>query len=89
MEFRVLGPLEVSEPRGESRWTEAERRARPVLLHANEVASVDPTADELWGADLPRSGPTSLQNYISRLRKVLGPDVFVRRGSGLRARDRP
>ena len=56
MEFRILGPLEVehdgrSVPLGSGR-----RRAlvAALLLHRNEVVSVDRLVDELWDGDPPQ-----------------------------------
>ena len=57
MEFRILGPLEVTGPRG----TIALPAAKPrtllgvLLLHSNEVVSQDRLIDELWGERMPLS----------------------------------
>jgi hypothetical protein len=44
-----------------------------LLLHANEVVSVDRLVDELWGERPPDSAANALQVYVSGLRKVLEP----------------
>lgn len=43
--------------------------------------------DDLWGEDPPPSGPASIQSYISRLRKELGPDVIETTAPGYRLGD--
>ncbi len=75
MDFRILGPLEVC----------AEQRALPLggakqrallallLLHRNEVVSVDRVIDSLWGEAPPPAAAKSVQVYVSRLRRLLGP----------------
>ena len=74
MEFRVLGPLEVSEhgrpiPLGGL-------RQRAVLAHllvrANTVVSTDQLIDYVWGDDAPDGARNALQSYVSRLRSALG-----------------
>ncbi|MGW0737477.1 BTAD domain-containing putative transcriptional regulator [Streptomyces sp. NPDC002851] len=42
-----------------------------LLVRANEVVSVDGLIDELWGEEPPRTAMTTLQVYISQLRKLL------------------
>src|SRR5262249_10233057 len=44
-----------------------------LVLHANNVVSVDRLIDELWGAEPPESALNMLQGYVSHLRKVLEP----------------
>lgn len=74
MEFRVLGPLEVSEhgrpiPLGGL-------RQRAVLAHllvrANTVVSTDQLIDYVWGDGAPDGARNALQSYVSRLRSALG-----------------
>jgi DNA-binding SARP family transcriptional activator len=74
MEFRVLGTLEVVE---DGRPIRVERRLTRallayLLLHANTPVSGGRLIDELWGQDAPRTAAASLQNYVSRLRKIVG-----------------
>jgi DNA-binding SARP family transcriptional activator len=73
MEFRVLGRLEVWDAGRELSCTAAKQRAllAVLLLHANEVVSLDRLIDELWGAAPPRTATVTLQNYVARLRKIL------------------
>jgi predicted ATPase/DNA-binding SARP family transcriptional activator len=53
-----------------------------LLLHANRVLSRDRLIDELWGAQPPPTAVTSLQVYVSRLRKLLPPETLLTRPPG-------
>src|SRR6202171_920304 len=74
MEFRVLGPLEVTEGGQVVPVNGTKQRAllALLLLHAGRVVSSDRLLDELWGDEPPDSGATALQVRISQLRKALG-----------------
>src|SRR3954452_613904 len=84
MEFRVLGPLEVVErerllPLGGIK----QRSLLAVLvLHANQVVSADQLIGELWGDTAPATAAKSVQVYVSRLRKELGPGRLSTRPPG-------
>ncbi|MGE7388879.1 BTAD domain-containing putative transcriptional regulator [Streptomyces sp. NPDC004126] len=76
MRFRVLGPLEVDAAGpGAQRVTPRAAKIRVVLatllVRPNEIVSVGSLIDELWGEDPPRTATTTLQVYISQLRKLL------------------
>jgi DNA-binding SARP family transcriptional activator len=73
MEFRILGPLEVSDDGRPVVVQGTKQRAllAVLLLHANEVVSSDRLIDEVWGAEPPESGLTALQVRVSQLRKAL------------------
>src|SRR4051794_33173292 len=75
MEFRVLGPLEVTEAGQPLGVQGAKQRAllTLLLLHANQVVPGDRIVDELGGEEPPQSGLTALQVRVSQLRKALGP----------------
>jgi DNA-binding SARP family transcriptional activator len=84
LEFRILGPLEVGSngnllPLGGQR-----QRAllAALLVRANEVVSTDRLIDDVWGGTPPRTAATSLQNFVSQLRKVIGVDTLVTRAPG-------
>jgi DNA-binding SARP family transcriptional activator len=86
VEFKVLGPLEVTH---EGRVVElGAPRQRAVLafllLHANEVVPTDRLAEALWPGDIPRTGGKAIQVYVSALRKAFGNarDVLETRGPG-------
>jgi YVTN family beta-propeller protein len=88
IEYRILGPLEVS----------ADGRAVDIggprlrallaimLVRANEFVPRDVLVRELWGDRPPADCQGSLDVYVSRLRKALdaasaGPAVITRRGA--------
>ena len=84
LEFRILGSLEV--------WKDGvaiplgggsnARCSTLLLLEAGRVVSTDRLIDALWGERPPRTAATSLQNLVSQLRKLLGPEVLVTKPSG-------
>jgi YVTN family beta-propeller protein len=76
MDYRILGPLEVSDgDRLVALGGEKQRALLAVLLlHAGEVVSVDRLIDNLWGERSPSGAPKALQAHISRLRKALDAD---------------
>ena len=85
-EFRILGPLEVSDETGPLLLGGLKQRAvlALLLLDAGRVVSVDRLIDALWGEQPPRTAPTSLQNFISALRKLLGPEILETKSPGYR-----
>src|SRR5438094_7088999 len=90
-EFRILGPLEVSVGGEPLPLTGQKQRAllALLLLEANRVVSTDRLVDALWGDQPPRTAATSLQNFISQLRKLLGPDLLVTKPPGYLLRIEP
>jgi DNA-binding SARP family transcriptional activator len=89
-DFRILGPLEVEDETGPLLLGGQKQRAvlALLLLDANRVVSVDRLIDALWGEHPPRTAMTSLQNFVSQLRKTLGPDVLETKAPGYRLRVR-
>src|SRR5262245_21358514 len=82
MEFRILGPLEVSEHGRILKVGPPKQRAllAILLLHANEVLAPARLIHELWGENPPRTARQTLWVYISQLRKRLpanGPGHIV------------
>jgi DNA-binding SARP family transcriptional activator/class 3 adenylate cyclase len=89
LEFRILGPLEV---------LDEDKRPLPLggqkqravlallLLEGGRVVPTDRLVDRLWGEEPPRTATTSLQNTISRLRKLLGADRLVTKPPGYAVR---
>lgn len=69
MWFQVLGPVGI----GPHTPSAAKLRVvlATLLMRANEVVSVESLMDELWGEGPPRTATTTLQVYISQLRKIL------------------
>lgn len=84
MEFRILGPLEVTDgPRAISIAASKQRALLGLLLlHANEVVSSDRLIDELWGERPPATATKVVQTYVSQLRRALGTDRIATRPPG-------
>jgi YVTN family beta-propeller protein len=74
MNFRILGPLEVTNRGREAVLGGGKQRAllAILLLHPNEVVSSDRLIQELWSVDAPPTAAKSLQVHVSRLRRSLG-----------------
>ena len=87
-EFRILGPLEVSDETGPLLLGGRKQRAvlALLLLEEGRVVSTDRLLEALWGDDPPRTATTSLQNFVSHLRRTLGPDVLETVPPGYRVR---
>lgn len=73
VQIELLGPLSA-EVGGVSVLPSA-GKPRQILallaLQANQVVSVPALMEEIWGAEPPRSAPTTLQTYILQLRRKL------------------
>jgi DNA-binding SARP family transcriptional activator len=84
MEYRVLGPLEVRDGEHSLALGGAKQRALLALLlvNANHVVSRNRLVDELWGESPPQTAVTMVQVYVSRLRKLLPPDVLRTQSPG-------
>jgi DNA-binding SARP family transcriptional activator len=84
MEYRVLGPLEVRAGEGPLSLGGAKQRAllALLLLNANHVVSRDRLIDALWGDEPPETALTSLQVYVSRMRKLLPAQTLQTRPPG-------
>src|SRR5207249_11237833 len=76
MEFRLLGPLEVVDRGRPLPLGRGKHRAllALLLLHANEVVATERLIDELWGEAPPPTAGKIVRNYVSSLRKALGPE---------------
>lgn len=74
MQFKILGPLEVSHV--DAIRTPTPPKVRRVLalllLRANQVVSTDALIEELWGEEPPQSAVTTAQTYIYQLRRAFG-----------------
>src|SRR5919201_2920119 len=73
MEFRILGPLEVSVDGAAVALGPAKERAvlGVLLLRANAVVSTEQLVDELWGERPPSTAGKLVQVHVSHLRKAL------------------
>jgi DNA-binding SARP family transcriptional activator len=72
----ILGPFELH-VNGQKPVGLGGLRQRALLatltLHANEVVATDRLIDELWGEHPPPSATHTVQVFVSRLRRALGP----------------
>jgi DNA-binding SARP family transcriptional activator len=84
MDFRILGPLEVSDESGDVSLGGRKPRAllAILLLNPNEVVPADRLIDELWGDASPEDAAAALRVNVSRLRKALPEDVLTTRSPG-------
>jgi YVTN family beta-propeller protein len=91
MQYRILGPLAVAKDGSEVVMGSGKQRALLVLLllHANEAVSTDRLIDQLWGESRSSSATKVLQNYVSKLRRLLGDDVLITRARGYELRVEP
>ena len=86
LEVRVLGPLDVVV--GGSSVALGGQKQRAVLallaIRPARAASADELIESLWGERPPATANTTLQVYVSRLRKLLGPDAIATEGGRYR-----
>jgi DNA-binding SARP family transcriptional activator len=88
IEFRILGPLEVSADGRLLTLGSPKQRALLALLlvHANETVARGRLIDELWAEAAPASVESALHVYLSRLRRLLSSagasGVLVRQAHG-------
>src|SRR3954465_13012518 len=77
MQFRVLGALEVLRDGVGVQPTSAKQRVLLAVLvvRAGEVVPADTLVDALWPERPPATATATLQNYISLIRKAIGPGV--------------
>src|SRR5919202_5377379 len=90
-EFRRLGPVEVVDD-GETLPLGGQKQRAVLallLLDAGRVVSTDRLIDALWSEQPPPTAGTSLQNFVSQLRKLLGAEVLVTKPPGYLLRARP
>jgi DNA-binding SARP family transcriptional activator len=84
LEFQILGPLQVVADGAPLTITGQKQRQllALLLLRRGEVVATDRIIDELWGEQPPKTAGTSLQNFVSQLRKVLPAGTLVTRSPG-------
>jgi serine/threonine protein kinase len=84
MEFRLLGPIEIADggrppPLGGP-------KQRLVLVHlllrVNRLVTTDRLIDDVWGEEPPAAARSTLQVYVSHIRKALGPGRLESRSGG-------
>jgi len=90
LDFRILGPLEVTAD-GRALALSGKPRAllTVFLLNANEVVSSERLIDALWGDRPPDTAQAALQVHVSQLRKLLGLDRIATRSPGYALRLAP
>ena len=84
MDFRILGPLEVSSDDGPLTLGGPKQRAvlAHLILRSNHQVPADQMVDALWGEDPPETARSTIQTYVYRLRKLLGEERIEGRSSG-------
>ena len=84
MDFRILGPLEVSSGDGAIRLGGRKQRAvlAHLILRADRPVPVGLLIDGLWGEKPPETARNTLQTYVYRLRQVLGDDRIFSEAGG-------
>ncbi len=91
IEFRVLGPLEVTS--GEAALHCGGPRQRALLafllLHANQAVPRDRLIEALWGDDPPARAANALQVHVHGVRNLLGRDRLETMGSAYVLRVEP
>ena len=77
VEFRILGPLEVTSDGGPIRLGGPKQRAvlAVLLLRANEVVPVEQLVDALYDGAAPATAAGQVRDHVSQLRKGLGPEA--------------
>ena len=91
LEFKILGPLDVSSDQGPLKLGGSKQRAllAMLLVNAGRVVPTDTLVDQLWGERPPRTAVTSLQNFLSQLRKLLGAETVLTKAPGYVLRAEP
>jgi DNA-binding response OmpR family regulator len=88
LEFRLLGPTRmlVNGVDVPLRAARLRHLLSLLLVHRNEISSVDRLVDELWEGHPPESAAAALRVHVSRLRKVLAAvghdELLVTRPAG-------
>ena len=54
-----------------------------LVVHANQVVSVDRLVEVLWGTEPPATAANTLRTYISHLRRALDPGRVPRTKDGM------
>ncbi|GAA1656539.1 hypothetical protein GCM10009765_02490 [Fodinicola feengrottensis] len=77
LEFRALGPLEVTRDGLSLDLGPVRQQALlgVFLSRPNETLTADTLLHAVWGDDPPNSGTRVVPTYVYRLRQCLGPDV--------------
>lgn len=88
--FGVLGPVTIWRGSAAAPVTAAKHRSvlAVLLVHANRVVGVDTLVDELWTDSAPSTARKTVQGYVWRLRRAIGPasDALTTVDSGYQVR---
>jgi YVTN family beta-propeller protein len=84
VEFGILGPVVARRDGEQLPLGGPKPRAllAVLLLHANQPVSRDALIEALWGEQAPPTASHTLDNYVSRLRAVIGRDRLLTRPPG-------
>src|SRR5918912_2397145 len=84
IEFRILGPFEARKADRVLQLGGARQRSflAVLVLHANQTVSRDRLIADLRADEPPGTAAKMIQNYVSQLRKGLGPEALVTRPQG-------
>ncbi|MFC5184939.1 AfsR/SARP family transcriptional regulator [Actinomadura harenae] len=79
MEFRILGPLDIRSPDRPLAVKGSKPRTvlKALLLRHDQAVPYQTLSEMLWGDAPPSTSTAQLYTYVSRLRKLLGPDVVI------------
>jgi DNA-binding SARP family transcriptional activator/basic membrane lipoprotein Med (substrate-binding protein (PBP1-ABC) superfamily) len=91
MRYRILGAFEVERDGRVVALGGSRQRAllALLLLHRNQVVSVDRLVDGLWPEEPPKTAAQIVRVYVSQLRKELGGDALETAGRGYLLRVAP
>ena len=80
----MLGALQVMREVGAVEPGSPKQRALLIdlLVNHGQVVSRDQLIEDLWAGSPPATGLGVLQNYVSQLRKAIGPGLLATRGQG-------
>jgi DNA-binding SARP family transcriptional activator len=84
MQYGLLGPFEATRDGRalELRATKVQTVLAMLVLRPNQIVFADQLIEGLWGERPPETASNTLQTYVSRLRKLLGPNVIQTRAGG-------
>lgn len=81
MEFRILGPIRVTDGDSEKALHGAKQRTvlATLLLAGGRVVSDEQLADRLWDGHPPATASAQIYTYVSRLRKLFSGELVITR----------
>jgi len=88
VEFRILGPVSVSDGSLPVVVSAAKQRAllAILLLNANQPVATNRLIDQLWDGRPPMTARKVLQTYVSKLRRAVGESVLITSPAGYELR---